>query len=102
MPNPTGKCICGSITVKGLGDVDHAHACHCAMCRGQNAGGAFHGIQYTQGADIKGQSLTWYASSSYGQRGFCSNCGSTIAWQLQDNPVITILSLGLFEEGAGV
>ena len=88
--------------VKGIGDIDHAHACHCPTCRGQNGGGAFHGIQYKGGADITGETVTWYASSEYGERGFCSKCGSTIAWRLQGNPSVSTLSLGLFENGAGI
>lgn len=101
MENPAGHCVCKAVTVKGVGAIDHAHACHCPTCRKQNAGGAFHGIQYSGGAEIIGDSVSWYASSEYGERGFCSKCGSTIAWRLQGNPAVAILSLGLFDGGTG-
>lgn len=97
-----GKCVCGAVSVTSKGELDHAHACHCGTCRGQNAGGAFHGVQFTEGANIEGDTVTWYSSSDYGERGFCNQCGSTIAWRIQGNPTVTILSLGLFENGTGV
>lgn len=97
----SGTCICGAVKVVGKGEIDHSHACHCATCRRQNAGGAFHGVAFKDGAEIKGDSVGWYGSSDYGERGFCSTCGSTIAWRMKDKPAIINLSLGLFENGTG-
>lgn len=97
----TGKCVCGAVEVTGKGGIEHAHACHCGTCRGQNAGGAFHGVAFKDGADIKGDSAKWYRSSDYGERGFCGTCGSTIAWRMQGNPDMANYSLGLFENGTG-
>lgn len=101
MTQHNGKCVCGSVEVTGKGEIEHAHACHCGICRGQNAGGAFHGVAFTDGADIKGDSIKWYSSSDYGERGFCGDCGSTIAWRMKENPAMVNLSLGLFESGTG-
>jgi hypothetical protein len=65
--------------------------CHCGQCR------RFHGHlgAYTNTAlsdfrfDEK-RGLRWYQSSSFAQRGFCGECGSSLFWQRIGDDLISV------------
>lgn len=97
MSSQSGQCLCGNVKVAAQGKMTHASACHCTMCRQQNGGGAFHGAIFENGVTVSGDALKWYASSPYGERGFCSSCGTTIAWRMQGEDTEMSLALGLFD-----
>ena len=74
----TGGCQCGAVrfSADGLG---RASICHCRMC--QKAFGAFygplvgaHGLVWTRGE------VSWFQSSNKVRRGFCSACGTPLAY----------------------
>jgi len=92
-----GHCLCAQVSVKATGKAVEADACHCAMCRRQNAGGAFHAVHFDGDVTLTGESLKWYAASDHAERSFCQNCGSTIAWRLKDLPQNLSVTLGLFD-----
>ncbi|MEL6364418.1 MAG: GFA family protein [Pseudomonadota bacterium] len=78
----TGKCLCGATSFVAKGEPDGPHACHCEMCRRWN-GGPFFGVTFSGGADIEGP-VSWYASSDWAERGFCSACGAAMFYQFRD------------------
>ena len=78
-----------------------ADACHCSMCRRQNAGGAFHAAHFEGGVELSGESLVWYEGSAWAERAFCSTCGTTLGWRLKMQPDNASVSLGLFDEAPG-
>ncbi|MFB9374089.1 GFA family protein [Algimonas porphyrae] len=98
MTNMTGQCLCGAVRVETHGEVTSTDACHCMMCRRQNAGGAFHGAHFSGDVAFKGDSLTWFASSDWGERGFCGRCGSTLAWRMKASPDNPAVAIGLFDD----
>lgn len=98
MPSTQGHCLCGALVIEAKGQAIEADACHCAMCRRQNAGGAFHAVHFSGAVTISGDTLRWYAASDHAQRGFCTACGSTIAWRLKDKPNDLSVTLGLFDD----
>jgi hypothetical protein len=74
----TGGCQCGAVRfhAKRLG---RASICHCRMC--QKAFGGFYGplvtgfgVSWTRGAPA------WFQSSNKVRRGFCSQCGTPLAY----------------------
>lgn len=88
-----GKCLCGAVRFE-VDEVHEIDVCHCNMCRAWN-GGPF------VGADIRGQvtfksdeTLTWYASSDWARRGFCSQCGSSLFYKLNDQDNFWSISAG--------
>lgn len=93
-----GRCLCGAASVSARGDIKTPEACHCEMCRRQNGGGAFHGAHFSGGASVQGESVRWFAGSDWAERGFCQNCGSTLAWRFKSDPDNPSVSLGLFDE----
>ena len=82
-PATTGGCLCGAVRYilqsqpKGFG------ACHCGMCR-KFSGGIELGIEVPAGGITfeTTETLRTYVSSDWAERGFCSNCGSSLYWRL--------------------
>lgn len=74
-----GKCLCGAVqfalTPKNL----NVHVCHCDMCRCWTGGASMTlGLEgppgFTAGKDV----VTTYKSSDWGERCFCSKCGTNL------------------------
>ena len=56
----SGHCLCGSVTATARGTMLDADACHCSMCRRQNAGGAFYAARFSGGVTLSGDTIRWY------------------------------------------
>ncbi|HYD81983.1 MAG TPA: GFA family protein [Paucimonas sp.] len=76
-----GKCLCGAVGFSIELPTKWVAHCHCTQCR--RAHGAafvtFVGVKEEQFSlhDPAG-ALKWFQSSPEAQRGFCSQCGSTL------------------------
>ena len=77
----TGGCLCEDLRNEGKGEPSWVVHCHCRSCQ-RASGAAF--LTYV-GFAI--EDLVWsegklriYESSSDGERGFCSRCGSTLTF----------------------
>ena len=78
----TGRCLCGAVEFEISGQVNPMVMCHCKQCR-QWAGHTWASItiKYSELAIRKGEKvLKWFRSSDLAQRGFCSQCGSSLFW----------------------
>ena len=77
----TGQCLCGAVRYRVDGALDDPHLCHCGMCRRQSghfvAGFGAKRAEFTMTGEDK---VTWFRSSSFARRGFCSVCGSVLFW----------------------
>jgi len=103
MTSRSGKCLCGSVTFTAEGNVIEADACHCSMCRRQGGGGPYFAVQFKDGVTLnKTDTLKWYQGSPYGERGFCTNCGTSLAWRLQGHPDKIGVSLGALNDTSGI
>lgn len=96
-----GKCLCGAVKFE-VAAVHEIDVCHCSMCRSWN-GGPF------VGADIRGQvtfkadaTLAWYDSSEWAKRGFCSKCGSSLFYTLNEQPDFWSISAGALDLPEGL
>lgn len=86
---PSGSCLCGQVQfLANLPSKWCAH-CHCSMCRKAHGAGYVtwvgfeqDQVTFTQGAD----QLSWFDSSAGAQRGFCSQCGSSMFFRSQRWP----------------
>ena len=100
-----GGCLCGSVTVEVTGPIEHQpEACHCTMCRKQS-GHVFAAVNVRRNALlIRGeQHVRWYRSSDKVQRGFCSECGSTLFWKPTiEGYAFTAVAMGLFDGPTGL
>ena len=76
----TARCMCGDITMEATGPANYVEYCHCKWCQ-QSAGSSYILWAVFDKEDVKVTSgkLTFYQSSPKLKRGFCANCGSTMA-----------------------
>ncbi len=78
----TGGCLCGAVRYEADQSPYHVGYCHCNMCKKGvgNLFGAFACFRLEQFRYVS-KEPAWYASSASVKRGFCSHCGSPIAYQ---------------------
>ena len=71
-----GKCLCGAVCFETATELS-CGICHCSICRQWGGGLPFAGVKgevILKSAD----SLQWWKSSGWGERGFCNLCGSSL------------------------
>lgn len=81
----TGRCECGAVSFE-IGDVEPSvTACHCSQCR-RFSGHVWASVHadYKNVTFITQDGLVWYASSDWAKRGFCSQCGSSLFYRMND------------------
>jgi len=99
---PKGSCLCGAVSFKVEGALNTPDACHCTQCRKQSG-------HYWASTDVLRSALaisdtrrlSWFRSSENIQRGFCSQCGSSLFWDPIGKDMIAI-AMGAFDNPTGV
>lgn len=97
-----GRCLCGGVQFE-TGEIHHLDVCHCSMCQ-RWTGGPFIGADYRNG-DVKltkDATLKWYESSDWAKRGFCSECGSSLFYRLNDIPDFWAVCAGALDMTSGI
>ncbi|EFL89988.1 GFA family protein [Ahrensia sp. R2A130] len=99
MAELSGKCLCGSVKVTATPRSKEVGSCHCNLCR-KWAAGPFMALDCGSDVHIEAEdNLGVFKSSEWAERAFCKNCGTLIAWRLQDGGEYHP-SAQLFEETA--
>lgn len=78
-----GHCLCGGVAFD-LAEAGPISACHCRMC--QRWTGSVFIDMMVEDDQIEFQredTLAWYKSSDWAQRGFCVNCGSSLFYRMK-------------------
>jgi hypothetical protein len=100
-----GQCLCGAVRFSAPRESDDFSMCHCQMCR-RWAGSAFKSVSVpTTKLEIIGtESVKTRTTSDWGERSFCSECGSTLWYRLTDGPYVGGISiaLGLLDDTNGL
>lgn len=99
----TGQCLCGSVSFKVTSPIERVDACHCQMCR-RWAGGPFMGADVREAGGIAFENedtLTWFESSDWAERGFCSKCGSSLFYRLKGRDDFWAIASGALDLPAG-
>ena len=89
-----GGCLCGNIRYQFVSKPLFVSNCHCQQCR-RHSGAAFlthMGIPVEGFKWLKGEPAYW--PSEVFDRGFCGNCGSTIAALYHGEPEIIVVPVG--------
>ena len=89
----SGACLCGSVQYTLFGDLRPSVACHCSMCRKTSG----HYWSATQVEDqnlllTRSDTLRWFRSSDWAERGFCGQCGSSLFWRMDGEGMTSIAS----------
>ncbi len=85
-----GGCLCGSIRFQAMAERIWIGYCHCRMCQ-KASGGPFILYVACWKADVtftKGRPAI-FQSSSWGERGFCRDCGTPLFMQYRDVPALS-------------
>jgi len=93
-----GQCLCGAVTVSAETETPVLRACHCDMCR-RHTSSMFISIPTEQDSQRVDGPAKSYRSSDRAERGFCTQCGSTL-WYAMTRTGERNLAAGLFP-GAG-
>lgn len=92
-----GRCFCGTIRFRIIGEVREPCYCHCESCRrASGAACVAWGTTDVNAFTITEGALTVLWSSQNVKRGFCARCGSTLTYQHALRPAqidFTLVSL---------
>ncbi|ENX5421607.1 GFA family protein [Proteus mirabilis] len=91
-----GDCLCGRVSIFTDSSIQDISICHCSMCRKWN-NSPFMSIDCGANLKIKGEEyITRYTSSDWGERCFCSECGTHLFYYLNPSNQYYV-SAGLFK-----
>jgi hypothetical protein len=97
MAKRSGRCLCGAVQFE-VGEMEsHYHACHCAMCRRWSGGAPFFSVECRDVELPSTAALGRYRSSSWAERGFCRECGSTLFYWFRPADSYAV-SIGCFDD----
>jgi len=94
-----GQCLCSAVRFDATIADAAMGACHCAMCR-RWSGGVFLSVACTYIVMADPDALGIYASSEWGERGFCKNCGSSLLWRSKDGAHLAVSIQAFADPGA--
>ncbi|MCW4114518.1 GFA family protein [Aurantimonas sp. MSK8Z-1] len=93
------KCLCGGIRIDADFETVEVGACHCDICR-RWAAGPFMAVGNAENVVLAGiDQLGVYQSSGWGERGFCTTCGTPLFWRSQDEQHYAISATALEDLG---
>lgn len=102
MGTRTASCGCGLVTARCEGEPLRVSVCHCLDCQ-RRTGSAF-AAQARFPAErvrLEGETTTFSRHADSGNVAsfrFCPACGSTIAYQIDDQPDVVAIPLGAFAD----
>lgn len=78
----SGRCRCGEVHYKVIGEINDSFFCHCESCR-RNSGAPFvaWGKVHVDAFQLMKGKLVQFKSSPGVVRGFCGTCGTGITYQ---------------------
>ncbi len=85
MTQLTGRCLCGAVSFTADFADPKVEACHCTMCRSWTSGAYLSVAHDGEVTFDGGENIGTYRASTWGERGFCKVCGSSLYWRLQDS-----------------
>ena len=95
-----GQCLCSAVKFEVDVPERTYSICHCGMCR-RWSGGPLMSVHCPEPRTewLNDEGLTWYQGTPWAQRGFCSNCGSSLFWRLAQEPEgMLIVSVDALED----
>ena len=100
----TGRCLCGAVSYTARDIEPKMAACHCGMCR-RWSGGPFLSVGSSDVSWQGEEKLGTYQSSEWAERGFCSECGSSLFYRVTaagPHHGRTHLAFGTLDDQSGI
>jgi len=95
----TGGCLCGAVRYRADADPLRGVICHCVNCRRHSGAPALAFVHFPATAfSWLAEHPRWYRSSARAERGFCANCGSTVAMREEILPDRVQICVGTLDE----
>lgn len=97
IPEQSGSCLCGSVSLIATPKRYHVGACHCETCRKWGGGPL---LVVECGGDVRfdgAKNISVYNSSEWAERGFCQQCGTHLFYRLKQCEMYAI-PVGLFDD----
>ena len=94
----TGGCQCGAVRYALLKQPERPAVCHCRMCQKAmgNVFGTFAGVELEHFELNRGM-FSVFRSSDEGERLFCNQCGTPLAWRSPDGRWVSV-TIGSLDE----
>ncbi len=98
----TGSCCCGKLSVSVSADPLRVSICHCFDC--QKRSGSVFAAQVRfprESVQVHGEYSTYTRTADSGSPihfQFCSNCGGTISYYLDQDPDKLAIPIGIFSD----
>jgi hypothetical protein len=92
----TGRCMCGSVSIRAISKKPNVTVCHCDMCRRWSSG-PYMAITCQQVSIDGEECIGKIRSSDWAERGFCTKCGSNLYYHIIDSSDYQI-SAGLIDD----
>ena len=94
-----GGCLCGALRYGSSAEPVEAGYCHCRMCQKLSGATVLPWISFETGSfSYTEGSPKIYASSEWGQREFCAECGSQIVFRATDNNTTVEINIGTLDD----
>ena len=85
-----GRCLCGAVRFTARPKKPEMDVCHCEMCR-RWSGGAWMTVECEPDIAFETDgALGIYGSSGHAERGFCTQCGTSLFWRMRDGSLLTV------------
>ena len=92
------SCLCKGVKFKTNGEHRNISNCHCIQCRKTHGiYGAYSNVEKKDIKFLNKKTLRWYKSSKKAKRGFCSKCGASIFFKINNSAYISIAA-GMFDK----
>ena len=97
-----GRCECGAVAHEAAEISETASFCHCSQCR-RMSGHYWSAVKVPHEAFklTEERGLKWFASSDWAKRGFCTECGSSLFYQMNTDDFVNVAT-GTLDDASGV
>jgi hypothetical protein len=98
----TGSCACGQVVITAGAAPQIVSMCHCLLCQ-KRTGSTYsvHAYFPTESVAVEGTTKVYARkgdSGAYVYFHFCSECGSTMFWEVEATPGKTGIPVGVFAD----
>ncbi len=95
-----GSCLCGEVCYRAIGPLGRMGHCHCVDCRKAHgaAFATFVDVAHERFVTLRGEDrIRRHRARSGSVRAFCSDCGSLLTWERDEDPGTVSVAVGTFD-----
>ena len=97
----SGGCLCGAVRFDCILSEPTLQACHCVQCQRWTGGGPLIVVHVEKLAIADETTIGRFHASDWGERCFCTKCGSTLYWTMKGRATESV-GVGLLDDQSGL